>query len=97
MPKKVNKSKKGNYLVLISILSFCLLIVVAYYSSYLFMQIYGKYNEKKELQKQLTELEDKNDELNKELEKLQDPEYIAKYAREKFYYSKDGEIIIKSK
>ena len=27
--------------------------------------------------------------------KLQDPEYVAKYAREKYLYSKDGELIIK--
>lgn len=97
MPKKKNNKKKKNYLFILSILSFCLLLLVAYYSSYLFMQIYGKYKEKKGLESQLIKLEDKNDELNKELEKLQDPEYIAKYAREKFYYSKKGEIIIKSK
>ena len=28
-------------------------------------------------------------------EELKDPEYMAKYAREKFLYSKDDEIIIK--
>ena len=33
--------------------------------------------------------------LEKEVNKLQDPEYIAKYAREKYLYSKDGEYIIK--
>jgi len=33
--------------------------------------------------------------LKSEINKLQDPEYMAKYAREKFLYSKDGEIIIK--
>lgn len=27
--------------------------------------------------------------------KLQDPEYMAKYAREKYLYSKDNELIIK--
>lgn len=33
--------------------------------------------------------------LKDEINKLQDPEYLAKYAREKFLYSKKGEIIIK--
>ena len=28
-------------------------------------------------------------------DKLQDPDYIARYAREKYFYSKDGEYIIK--
>ena len=27
--------------------------------------------------------------------KLQDPDYIARYAREKYLYSKDGEFILK--
>ena len=33
--------------------------------------------------------------LKSEIEKLQDEEYIARYAREKYLYSKDGEIILK--
>ena len=33
--------------------------------------------------------------LKDEINKLQDPEYMAKYAREKYLYSKNGEIIIK--
>ena len=37
---------------------------------------------------------DKEDELSDEVNKLQDPEYVAKYAREKYLYTKDGEIII---
>lgn len=33
--------------------------------------------------------------LKTDIQKLKDPEYIAKYAREKYMYSKDGEYIIK--
>ncbi len=33
--------------------------------------------------------------LNSELNKLQDPEYVTRYIREKYLYSKDGEIIIR--
>ncbi len=33
--------------------------------------------------------------LKSEINKLQDPEYVARYAREKYLYSKDDEIIIK--
>ena len=39
-------------------------------------------------------LEDE-DELIDEIIRLQDPEYLAKYAREKYLYSKNDEIIIK--
>lgn len=35
------------------------------------------------------------EELKTEINKLQDPEYVARYAREKYLYSKDDEIIIK--
>ena len=32
---------------------------------------------------------------NIDADKLQDPDYIARYAREKYSYSKDGEIILR--
>ena len=37
----------------------------------------------------------KNEELKREIEKLKNPEYLAKYARENFLYSKEGEYIIR--
>ena len=51
-------------------------------------------NKKIELEKQYNQLMNKEDELNDEVNKLQDPEYVAKYAREKYLYTKDGELII---
>ena len=38
---------------------------------------------------------DKEEELKATVTKLQDPDYVARYAREKYLYSKDGEIIIR--
>ena len=35
--------------------------------------------------------------LNMEVEKLKDPDYVARYAREQFLYSKDGEFNIRIK
>ena len=35
------------------------------------------------------------DKLNSDIKKLKDPEYVARYAREKYMYSKDGELIIR--
>lgn len=40
------------------------------------------------------ELLEEESSLKSEVTKLQDPEYIARYAREKFYLSKEGEMII---
>jgi cell division protein DivIC len=57
------------------------------------MQIYEKKKEQKEYTVKLEKLKDKEDELNNTVTKLQD--YVARYAREKYLYSKDGEIIIR--
>ena len=59
------------------------------------VEIYEKYQEKKDLEKELTTLKEKEEELKVDANKLQNPEYIARYAREKYQYSKDGEYILK--
>ena len=59
------------------------------------VDIISKYQEKKSLEKELIALKEKEEELKVDANKLQDPNYIARYAREKYYYSKDGEFIIK--
>lgn len=53
--------------------------------------------EKKEqdLKNKLVELEKNNVNLKEEIEKLKNPDYLAKYARENFLYSKEGEYIIR--
>lgn len=59
------------------------------------IQIYDKQKEKKEFTVMLQELKEKEEELNSTVTKLQNPDYVARYAREKYLYSKDGEIIIR--
>lgn len=58
-------------------------------------QIYNKAKEKREFAKTLEELKEKEEELEGTVTKLQDPDYVARYAREKYLFSKDGEIIIR--
>ncbi len=58
------------------------------------VEIYNNIHTKKDLEDKYNQLVDTEDELNDEVNKLQDPEYVAKYAREKYLYTKDGEIII---
>ena len=53
------------------------------------------YTAYEELKKKLVTLKEKEDELKLDASKLQDPDYIARYAREKYSYSKDGEIILR--
>lgn len=59
------------------------------------IQIYDKQKEKKEFTSMLEKLKDKEEELNNTVTKLSNPDYVARYAREKYLYSKDGEIIIR--
>ncbi len=57
--------------------------------------ILSNIKEKKDLDKVYSSYLEEEEILKSEIEKLQDEEYIARYAREKYLYSKDGEIIIK--
>lgn len=59
------------------------------------VEIYQKYKEKQELEQKLYSLKEEEDALKVDVERLQDPEYVARYAREKYYYSKDGEFILR--
>lgn len=81
------------------LLIFCLYTVIAgiliHNIGSSFIQIYEKSKEKKEFEQRLTELKEKEDELKGTVTKLQNPDYIARYAREKYLFSKDGEIIIR--
>ena len=52
-------------------------------------------NTKIELENKLLLLKDEKEILESDILKLKDPDYIAKYVREKYYYSKDGEVILR--
>ena len=58
-------------------------------------RLYQLVNEKKEKENNYIELQEESEHLKNEITKLNNPEYLAKYARENYAYSKDGEIIIK--
>jgi len=51
--------------------------------------------EKQVLSEKLIDLKVDEEGLYSDIKKLEDPEYVARYAREKYMYSKDGEIIIR--
>ena len=99
MPKKKIKKQKAKksalrFLVFgvacIGII-FALILTI----SKLWTEIYTKYKEKKELEIKLVKLKNEEKELSLDVEKMQDPEYIARYLREKYFYSKKGEYIIR--
>lgn len=92
--KKVSKSAKKR-LLLFGTLSFSVIIYFFITLTTYTLNIIDLNHEKKELKKQLLVLKEDEENLNIELKKLQDPDYIARFARENYLYSKNGEYIIK--
>lgn len=94
--KKVTKKDRRRITLLIIIFIPLLTVFVSNMFSY-WSQIYNNIKEKKELESLYREILEEEETLKTEIVKLQDDEYVARYAREKYLYSKDGEIIIKIK
>ncbi len=59
------------------------------------LQIFDNNHTILELTTQYNKLLEEEKKLESDVYKLQDPEYMARYARERYMYTKDGEIIIK--
>ena len=74
----------------------CLVILLFIYNliSYISLVV-SLTKQEEELQRKLLDLKKNSIELKEEIQKLKDPEYLAKYAQEKFLYSKDGQYIIR--
>ena len=95
MAKKKNKVKAKRRMLFLGLTSMIIICVMTFTIGKYWVEIYEKYQEKKDLEKELTTLKEKEEELKVDANKLQNPEYIARYAREKYQYSKDGEYILK--
>ena len=71
------------------------IILVTTFTSVLELKKIRSYEkEKKTLTLELEKLKEDAESLNLEINRLNSPEYIARYAREKFLYTKDGEKLI---
>lgn len=94
MAKKVSRNVKRRMTVLVPF-SFGIFLVT------LFIILSYAYNirslelEKIRLEKYLVNLKEEANNMEDEIEKLKDPEYIAKYARENYLYTKEGEYVLK--
>ena len=86
---------KNKRFLLYLVLSFVTIISVTFYIGRFWVEIYEKKKEKEELKVLLVKLKEKEESLKVDANKLQDPDYVARYAREKYLYSKEGEYIIK--
>ena len=90
--KKVNKKRRRT--LLLGLLSIFIIFGVTFSIGKYWIEIFDKYQEKKELDEKLTRLKEKEEELQVDAKKLQNPDYVARYARENYSYSKDGEYIL---
>lgn len=91
--KKVSRLAKRRLIILVPVT----LLVVGYFLISLGYYTYKIYNlkvEEKKLEQQLNDLEEDEDNLKTSIEKFQNPDYLARYARENYHYSKDGELVI---
>lgn len=91
---RATKKDKRRLMLLMCIFIPLLVVFVSRMVSY-WSIIYSNVKETKELEQKYKEILEEEELLKSEINKLQDEEYIARYAREKFLYSKDGELIIK--
>lgn len=95
MAKKKKVKKKATRIATFGILSIILIIIISATLFTVFKDIISKYKEKNELKQELVALQEKKEELETNVKKLEDPEYLARYAREKYFYSKEGELILR--
>ena len=93
--RKVKTNFKRAFLITV----FCLVtnFFVITYIGGTFKNVIELNKEHKEISGTLVSLKEEEETLKSEVNKLQDPDYIAKYAREKFMYSGEGEYIIRIK
>ena len=92
--KKRQMTTRGRLIILGPICVFLMLWFVYTMFSYT-TSLYKLQQQKKQLEAEYLNLQEVADDLKTEITKLQDPEYLAKYAREHYSYSKEGELIIK--
>ena len=94
MKRRVKKTTKIRLslfgtLSILSIVYFCFTLCFHFYT------IYDLTKQKNDLEDKYVKLQKEADDLQIEINKLNNPEYLARYAREKYSYSKEGEYIIK--
>lgn len=90
-----NKRKKSKKMFFISLFCLFLNAIIIYSIASTFQSVYYKNKEKQELSDKLVSLKEKGEALRVEANRLQDPEYVARYAREKFFYSGKNEYVIR--
>lgn len=92
--KTSKKERKRLFIISIAIITLLGFLVGSVYKDW--QQILNNRKEEVELTKKYEKLLDDENKLSAEITKLQDDEYLARYAKEKYMLSSSDDIIIKS-
>ncbi len=87
--------KEKNRLILISLTMIALLTYLGFNVYSDFTKIKANKSTTSELKSEYETLLDEEKKLNSEVTKMQDSSYVARYAKEKYMYSSDNELIIR--
>ena len=94
MAKNKTKMKARRRMLFLGLTSIAIIFVMTFTIGRYWIEIFDKYQEKKMLEEESLSLKEKAEELKVDANKLQNPDYVARYAREKYLYSKEGEFIL---
>ncbi len=94
MAKSKSEIKARRRMLFLGLTSIIIIFVMTFTIGRYWVEIFDKYQEKKLLEEELLTLKEKEEELKVDANKLQNPDYVARYAREKYLYSKEGEFIL---
>lgn len=89
------KERRRLFLISVAILGAIFVLVSTVFGDW--KQIMKNRREENELSAQYDNLLEEEIKLNQEINKLQDDSYLARYAKEKYMLSKEGETIIQMK
>ena len=94
--KRVKRRKITKIRMFLAFVFFGFIIITLSYKLFAYLkEIRDIKKEKETLEGKLADLEEQEEILKTDIQRLEDPEYVAKYAREKYLYSKEGELIIR--
>lgn len=92
--KKYTIKTKGRMLVIFLFFG-AIISTLSYTLFFNLKQVNDMKYELKDLEKEKKVLVEQEEATLADIERLSDPVYVARYAREKYFYSKEGEIILR--
>lgn len=92
---KKKKKASNNRLMFFGTISLAVIVFFIYTLFNYIIQVKDLQTEHIRIENELSLLKDEEQNLKNEIEKLKDEDYLARFARENYMYSKDGEYVIK--